>query len=62
MAKPRAESVFVPRKQAAALLGCSPQLLDRLIRKKELRAFRLGNKLVMIKRCDLMALVERHPL
>jgi excisionase family DNA binding protein len=65
MAKPRSlpvDSDFLPRKRAAALVGCSPQLLDRLIRRQELKAYRLGSKLVVIRRSDLIALLERHPL
>ena len=45
------------RVRAAELLDCSPQLIDKLIRKGTLRAFRVGKK-VLLREDDLRRMLE----
>lgn len=51
------EPEYVTRKQAAALLQCSDQLISKFVRAGKLRAYRLGTHAVRIKRIDLDALM-----
>jgi len=53
----RAEAEYFTRKQAANLFSCSDQLISKMIKSKELRAYKLGRK-VIIHRNDLLALLK----
>jgi excisionase family DNA binding protein len=47
---------FVGRVEAAQLLSCSPQTIDKFIRAKKLPAYHLGRK-VVIKWADVLELL-----
>jgi excisionase family DNA binding protein len=48
---------FISRVRAAELLDCSPQLIDKKIKRGELPGYRFGRK-VLIRKDQLLALVE----
>jgi len=50
---------FIGRKHAAAKLDVDPQTIDKFIRRGQLRAFRVGRR-VVVKLDDLMRLVEAN--
>jgi excisionase family DNA binding protein len=50
-------SEYLTRKQAAEWFAASPQMISKKIKNKELRAFKLGRK-VIIHRDDLLALLK----
>jgi excisionase family DNA binding protein len=52
-----ADSQFLSRVHAAELLDVSVQLIDKFVSLGQLRAFRLGRK-VVIRKADLLKLVE----
>ena len=52
-----ADPQFLSRIHAAQLLDVSPQLIDKFVLLGQLRAFRLGRKIV-IRKADLLKLVE----
>jgi len=54
------QSIFLRRKQAAALLSVSPQIIDRLIRSGQLRGYRLRDRIILVKREEVLALLERN--
>jgi excisionase family DNA binding protein len=56
---PQAE--FLGRIRAAEILDISPQTLDKLIRDRSLRAFRVGRS-VKVRRDELIALMEKNQL
>lgn len=52
---------FLGRLRAAEILDISPQTLDKLIRDRSLRAFRVGRS-VKVRRDELIALMEKNQL
>jgi excisionase family DNA binding protein len=52
---------FVSRVRAAERLDCSVQLIDKFIRVGQLRAYRLGRK-VVLRETDLLAMVEANEI
>lgn len=55
---PRRDEIhFVGRIRAAALLDVNPQTIDKFIRRGQLRAFRIGRK-VVVRQDELFRLVE----
>jgi excisionase family DNA binding protein len=56
----KANPEFLSRKQAAEFLCIGLQLLDKLIRARQLPAVKIGAKCVRIRRSDLIALVDSN--
>jgi excisionase family DNA binding protein len=52
---------FVGRIGAAAMLDVDPQTIDKIIRRGQLRAFRVGRR-VVVRRDELMRLVEANEI
>ena len=52
---------FISRKEAAALLSISEQLVDRWIREGKIRGFRLGRRVVLAVE-ELLHFVEQNQL
>jgi excisionase family DNA binding protein len=55
------ETQFVGRIRAAAILDVNPQTIDKFIRRGQLRAFRIGRKIV-VRRDELLRLVEANEI
>jgi hypothetical protein len=56
--KPTVDVQFISRVHAAAILDANPQLVDQLIKKGRLAAFKIGRK-VIVRKDDLLRLVEK---
>lgn len=56
----RAERIAYPVAEAAEAIGMSRDVLYRHIRAGELPAFKLGSRMLVLRR-DILALIERHP-
>jgi excisionase family DNA binding protein len=59
--RPFDETGFLGRTRAAALLDVDPQTIDKLIRRGQLRAFRLGRR-VLVRKAELLQLVEANEI
>jgi excisionase family DNA binding protein len=57
--KTEARTKFISRIRAAELLDVSPQTIDKFIHRGQLRAFRIGRK-VLVRQEDLFQLVEEN--
>ena len=55
------DTSFVGRTRAAALLDVNVQTIDNFIRRGELRAFRVGRR-VVVRRDELMKLMEANEI
>jgi excisionase family DNA binding protein len=55
------ETQFVGRIRAAAILDVNPQTIDKFIRRGQLRAFRIGRK-VVVRQDELLRLVEANEI
>ena len=55
------ESQFLGRTRAAEFLDVSPQTVDKLIHRGQLRAFRIGRR-VVVRRDELLQLVEANEI
>lgn len=52
---------YLTKLEAAVYLRISPRTIDGLISRADLRAYRLGRK-VLLKREDLDAFIEKYPV
>lgn len=59
---PPADSPFLTRREAAALLRINIQLIDELIRRERLPAYRPVGRRILIRREDLLRVVAEAPV
>jgi excisionase family DNA binding protein len=56
----RTEALVISKTEAAQLLACSQQFIEKLIDNGELPIVKLGRKMVRVRMTDLMGLLERR--
>jgi excisionase family DNA binding protein len=61
-AKPSADSPFITRREAAALLRLNIQSIDELIRREKLPAFRPVGRRILLRREDCLRVVMESPV
>jgi len=61
-AKPSADALFLTRSEAAALLRINIQLIDEMIRREKLPAYRPVGRRILIRREDLLRVVAESPV
>lgn len=59
---PPPDAIFLTRREAASLLRLNIQLIDRMINEERLPAFRPVGRRVLIKRADLLRVVNENPV
>ena len=61
-AVPPADAIFVTRAEAAALLRVNIQLVDEMIRREKLPAYRPVGRRILIRRDELLRAVSESPV
>ena len=61
-ANPPADALFLSRREAAALLGLNVQLIDDMIRRERLPAYRPAGRRILIRRDELLRAVADAPV
>ena len=56
--EPDVTPFVLTKRESAAMLRCDEKTIERYIAAGRLRAYRLGNRSIRIKRSDLLALLE----
>jgi excisionase family DNA binding protein len=59
---PPTEALFLTRREAAALLRINIQLIDEMIRHEKLPAYRPVGRRILIRREELLRVVEESPV
>jgi excisionase family DNA binding protein len=59
---PSPDALFLTRREAAALLRINIQLVDEMIRREKLPAYRPVGRRILIRREDLMRVVLASPI
>ena len=59
---PPADALFLTRREAAALLRINIQLIDEMIRREKLPAYRPVGRRILIRREDCLRVVAESPV
>jgi excisionase family DNA binding protein len=59
---PPADALFLTRREAAALLRINVQLIDEMIRRERLPAYRPVGRRILIRREELLRVVSDSPV
>lgn len=59
---PPADAIFLTRREAAGLLRVNIQLIDEMIRREKLPAYRPVGRRILIRREDLISAVLANPV